>query len=298
MIRKSKNVLRLTWLALFAAAFCLFLSCGEFDRIFDFDQGLGPSKTRIIGKVIFDDPSTRPRNVEEVRVVAVANLPPNAFGDVYFSNALRFDLDTASYEISAPVGDYPAIGVLWKPRNKDWSFSNILGIYGVKFPFEFELKPIHLTQEQPVADSVEISAYWGFAQFDGNIKGELTLIGAWPANTEIVLLGAFSIIPNFKNLAELLGSLGGLPLPITNGESKRPYDIAVRDSTEYKFVGIFWKGKDMKWEDIRLVGFYRDPQDPANPGAVAVPPNGTVPGINLVADFNTLPDGIKLPGRP
>jgi hypothetical protein len=271
-----------------AVILCLVLSC-------EFDQGLGPSKTRIAGRVIFLDPASRPGNIDEVRVVALANLPPTGFGDVYFSNAVRFDLDTASFEISVPVGTYPAVGVLWKARGKEWAFSNLLGIYGVKLPLEFSLRQVQVTKEHPIVDNVEIAALWSFAQFDGTIQGELTFAGNWPEDTEAVLLGVFAEIPDLNNIANSLGLLGGIPLPITSGGKARAYETSVRNG-DYKFIGVFWKGKNIKWENIRCVGFYPDPVNPTRPGIVSVPPGGTVTGINFVADFATLPDGVKLGG--
>lgn len=271
------------------AALCLLCSC-------EFDQGLGPSKTKITGRVVFVDVASRPDNIDEVRVVATASLPPAGFGDVYFSNPVRFDADTAIYEIAVPVGKYQAIGVLWKPRGRDWSFTNLLGIYGLQLPLNIEVKSVELTKQQPIAENVDLYALWSFAQFNARIEGEMTLRGTWPADTEIVLLGAFVNVPDLSNAANLLAGLGGLPLPISDGAEQRSYGIAVR-SGEYKFIALFWKGKNTAWEDIRLLGYYRNPQDASKPGSVVVSSQGGVSEINFVADFATLPAGLPLPER-
>jgi len=278
------------WLAFAAiAALGLFWSC-------DFDQGLGPSTTKITGRVVFVDSATRPDNIDEVRVVATATLPPAGFGDVYFSNPVRFDVDTANYEIAVPVGKYQAIGVLWKPRGRDWSFTNLLGIYGLQLPLNINIKTVELSKQQPVAANVDIYALWSFAQFDARIEGELTIRGDWPLDTEIVLLGAFIDIPDLSNAASLLGALGGLPLPVSSGGERRTYGLAVR-SGEYKFIALFWKGKNSGWEDIRLLGYYRNPQDASRPGSVVIPPKGGITDIDFVADFSTLPAGLPLPEK-
>ncbi|MDZ7290711.1 MAG: hypothetical protein ONB44_23375 [candidate division KSB1 bacterium] len=266
----------------------MFLSC-------EFDQGLGPSKTKIAGKVIFLDTASRPDNVDEVRVIAVSALPPSGFGDVYFSNAVRFDVDTAAYELSAPFGSYPAVGVVWKARGKNWSLTNLMGIYGFKPPFEFALQSVQVTKERPVADNVDVFALWTFTQFDATIEGKITFAGNWPEDTETILLGAFVEVPDLKNMATSLGLLGGLPLPITSAGKERDYEIAVRNGA-YKFIGVFWKGKKIDWKDIRCIGFYPDPANSSRPGAVQIAPAGTVSGINLVVDFSTLPEGVKLGG--
>jgi len=272
-----------------AALSCLFFSC-------EFDQGLGPSKTKITGKVFFTDTNLRPSNVDEVRVIAVSQLPPSGFGDIYFSNAVRFDLDTATYEIQLPPGNFPAAGVLWKPRGKDWAITNLLGLYGFIPPLTFSLKAVQVTEEKPVAENIDVFALWSFSQFDASIEGKLKLTGAWPGNTDVVLLGALVAVPDLKNLdLSVIGLLGGLPLPITKpateGDGERSYGISVRNG-EYKFIGVFWKGKGSN--NIRCIGFYRDPANAALPGSTAVSKDGKVSGFDILADFSTLPDGVKL----
>jgi hypothetical protein len=291
MNTRFRSIWNAPFLLIGALVQCALWSC-------ELDQGLGPSQTRISGKVIFvysDSTKSRPENIDEVRVVATANLPPTGFGDVYFSNPVRFDVDTTTYEIAAPVGVYPAIGVLWKPRGRDWSFTNLLGIYGLRLPFEFDVKPVELTKQNPLANSVDLFALWSFSQFDARVEGELTVIGAWPPDTEIVLLGAFINVPDLSNVGNLLGSLGGLPLPVSpSSDAKRPYETAVRNG-EYKFIALFWKGKNIDWDEIRLLGYYRDLQDPSKPGHIIVPAQGGISDINFTADFTTLPAGLELP---
>ncbi|MGH7601635.1 MAG: hypothetical protein ACREOI_35185 [bacterium] len=291
MIWSFKHLSRAVLLVFLPAAiFFLFSSC-------DFDQGLGASKTKVSGKVIFLDPASRPQNVEEVRVVAVANLPPAGFGDVYFSNAVRFDLDTASYQLSLPVGNYPAVGVLWKARGKDWAFNNLMGIYGFNPPVDFALKPVELTESQPVFDNINVYALWAFTQFDATLAGTVTFAGTWPEDTEVLLLGTFSGIPDLDNIANSLGLLGGIPLPITKpatDDNDLDYTTSVRNGS-YKFIGAFWKRKgDNDPKHIRCIGFYPDPANPSRPGEVQVAPEKTAEAVNVVIDFSTLPDGVKL----
>jgi hypothetical protein len=292
MIWSFKHLFRIVRFTFFAAAILfLFLSC-------DFDQGLGPSKTRITGKVLFLDTNLRPANVDEVRVIAVSQLPPSGFGDIYFSNAVRFDQDTAAYEIQLPAGNFPAAGVLWKPRGKDWAITNLLGIYGFTPPVTFSLKAVEVTQDQPVAENVDIFALWSFSEFDASIEGNLELVGEWPSNTDVVLLGAFLAVPDLENLdLSVIGLLGGLPLPITkpatSEASERAYGLSVRNG-EYKFIGIFWKAKGSN--NIRCIGFYRDPANATQPGSAVVGKDGNITGYDLIGDFATLPDGVKIGG--
>ena len=152
MLWRIKNFLKT---ACGAAIFCLFLSC-------EFDHGLSPSTTKITGQVRFDDPNSRPSNVDEVRVVTVAKFDLNDLdlGDVYFSTAVRFDLDSAKYEISVPTGTYPLIGVLWKERGKNWDIKKIIGVYNSNCDTNFSPLTVQLTKDQPVVSNVNICAFW------------------------------------------------------------------------------------------------------------------------------------------
>jgi len=289
----STRFVKICWSMLFAlTALGLLWSC-------EFDQGLGPSMTKISGRVIFHKTGTLPSNIAEVRVVAVASLPPSGFGDVYQSEKLSKNLDTAAFKIAVPVGTYPALGVLWKPEGHDWSIANILGIYDVQLhtlPLVFSLKSIQVAEEHPVIDTLNIHAYWDFAQFDARIDGELTLSGGWPPDTYIVLMGAYTDIPEKLDLPSLAVVLAtGFPLPVSSGAVKRSFGLAVKGG-EYKFIGIFWT-QSTRLEELLLVGFYRDPQERSRPGKVTVDPGGGVTGINIVADFSTLPDGLRLPDK-
>jgi hypothetical protein len=271
---------RLTLLA--AAALGLFASC-------DFDQGLGPSKTRIAGSVIFLNKSSRPSNVDEVRVVTTTSLPPAGISDIYFSNAVMFGDSIAPYEVSAPVGTYAAVGVLWKPRGEDWSFENLLGFYGL---FEGKLLQVNLTKAQPVADSVDIGALW----FDSRIAGEATFAGEWPSDTDVVVIGAFSQIPDLKNIGNSIVFLRGINLAVPKQVLKFNYQMQAI-SGDHKFVGLFWKSrKTNNLKDIRCIGFYSTQDNPSQPAAVKAPHDGTVHGINFGGDFRTLPNGVQLGG--
>ncbi|MDZ7343221.1 MAG: hypothetical protein ONA90_01775, partial [candidate division KSB1 bacterium] len=125
------------------------------------------------------------------------------------------------------------------------------------------------------------------------IHGTITFAGEWPEDTETVVLGGFTEIPDLNNIVNSLLLLGGIDIAVPKFVAKHNYQMAVRHG-EYKFIGLFWKGRHIDWRDIRAIGFYRDPNNPSRPGALQVGPNGTISGIDFVADFSTLPDGVKL----
>jgi len=137
----------------------LFFSC-------EFDHGLGPSKTRISGVVIFDSSSTRPKNVEEVRVAVTAKTLAEilkgevGLTDIYFGTAVNFGRDTAAYEIALPEGTFPLIGVLWKKRGENWKPTNLIGVYNPNCSRDFSPLAVQLTKERPIASNVNICVFW------------------------------------------------------------------------------------------------------------------------------------------
>lgn len=262
----------------------------------EFDTGLGLSPSKISGRVLFLSTDFRPSNVDEVRVVAAANFPPASIADVFFSEAIRFDKDTADYEIILPFGTYPAVAVLWKPRGQDWALESLLGFYGFKPPLEANLKAVSLTEAQPIASRIDMPALWSFAQFDARVEGDLTFVGNWPTDTEMVVMGGFNEVPDLENFGlSALAVLGGINFTLPKNVASYHYELAVRNGT-YKFVGLFWKGRGIPWDKIRCLGFYHAANNPTQPGGFELERNGRVTGIDFSADFNTLPDGVKIGG--
>ena len=283
---------------IFAAALSaiLFQAC-------EIDHGLDLSPSKITGQVLFYGDPDSTVSIDEVRVVAASRFPPTGVADIFFSGAVNFGVDTADYEIILPYGDYPALAVLWKPRDADWALENLLGFYGFDpLTFQANLKGVQLTEGSPVAANVDIPALWGFTTFDGRVEGDLVFAGEWPENTEIVVLGAFTQVPDLNNigLATLL-FLGGINFTLPRDVAFQHYELPVRRRqnnllAEYKFIGLFWKGHDIAWDEIRCIGFYRARNDSTQPGNFTMPPQGRVTGIDFVADFSSLPDGVKIGG--
>ena len=271
------------------AALTLFTSC-------EFDQGIGLLKSKISGKVNFVATSARPDNVDEVRVIAVANLPPQGFGEIFFSDALRFDSTEADYELYLPFDNYSAIGILWKPRGEDWSINNLFGLYDLSLTGG-DLRSIQLTEEQPIADNVDISALWFFANTDATIKGEITFQGDWPENTETVLMQAFTKVPNLDDIASSFATWGRLPFALPKSVDTHNYEMPVFHN-DYEFIGIFWVGGgtvDLK--KLPLIGYYRDSNDETQPGKITLEEGEVISDITINVDLNSLPQGLQLGGE-
>lgn len=251
------------------------------------DHGLEEIKTRITGRVIFIDSHNRPPYADQARVVAVYQFPPAGFGDVLSSNTLPAGRDTSAFEILAQKGTYAALGVLWRRVGEGWNFSNLLGLYTA--PNELAPRPVTVSDENPVADSIDIYATWVLALRDARIEGDITFVGAWPKDTQILGLAAFPIVPNLNNPRDLL-QLRAIDVSIPLFVDRYHYRLALARGT-YKFIALFWKGTSTPVEKIRPIGFYASRDNLRRPAEITLGPDERATGIDFVADFSTLPDG-------
>jgi len=259
----------------------------------EIDHGLGLLESKIRGEIHFVNTDRRPDYVNGVRVVAAVNFPPQSLSDVIFGKPINYGVDTARYELPAPIADYLAVAVVWRKRGSDWNFSNLMGIYGVNTQkLEFNLKPVHLSHSQPVADSIDIVADWTLASFDATVKGKLTFVGDWPEDTEFVGITALTGVPDLSNLRNALPYLRGLDVTVPNFVTEYNYSMNVPYGT-YQLIGLFWKGKSTPIDQIKLLGYYRAAPGSGEPGEVSIDPEGTITGIDFTVDFNLLPDGLN-----
>lgn len=266
----------------------LLLSCNQ-------DHGMDPVRTRISGEVIFTN-TPPPEYVREAVFIAAKKLPPdNLLTDVVFSDPLVFDTsrtrtepDTVKYDLIADAGTYTAAGVLWRRQNEPWDIANILGVHTA--PGEITPQEIELTPEHPVADSVDVIANWDLAKRDAYVEGTITFQDEWPANTEIVAIAFYPIIP--RNQFDYILYLKGLDINVKKFTTTHHFRTAV-SSGEYKFIALFWFGKGASLANIRSVGFYHCPTDSLNPKAVIAPAGETVYGIDFDVHFSSLPNGVN-----
>lgn len=268
-----------TFAALCAFALFVAVSC-------NYDHGIDPIRTKISGHVTFMGQA--PWYVSEVRVAVAKRFPPvDLTQDLLYSEQLPKNQNRVDYEILAAPGVYAAAGVIWRRGGEAWTLSNILGLYTE--PGSFVPASIIISQEVPVADSVDMLANWDLALRDAYIEGDVTFVGQWPADTEILALAMFSIVPQSQLDFLSVKALDiNVPLRVPSFHYRTPVT-----SGEYKFISIFWKGKNTSLFDIRAIGFYRSPADTTKPGSVSVGSGATASGIDFIADFNTLPDGVR-----
>ena len=272
------------------AGVALLFSC-------EYDHGVEPIRTRIEGEIIFTG-GPPPEDVAEVRVVATKRFPPeNLTSDVIFSDRIKYsrgddyqEPDRITYGMPAEPGTYPAVGVLWRKGGEEWDLTNVLGIYTGSDPLSFSPEEVVVDNDNPVADSINIRASWELARRDASIEGEITFLGDWPEDTEILALAMFPIIP--KSTVDFLTVKAlDIAIPLFRDEPFH-YRTPVSSGT-YKFISVFWKGKTTSIFDIRAIGFYHCANDSLQPRTVEVATDSTATGIDITVDFSTLPGGIR-----
>jgi hypothetical protein len=274
----------------------------------NYDHGLDPVPSRIKGMIIFEG-GPPPFYVREARLVVAKKVPPENFTtDVILSDPLPFNRDashtgpdTVHYEVVVEPGTYAITALLWRREGQAWNIANILGLYGVDFAKQqFTPKEIVIDSGHPVADSVDVHAYWLFTMRDANISGTINFKGAWHADTDFFVLGFYSEIPrsqfDYLNFSSFLFVLQRAPV------ASYSYSAAV-NSGKYKFIALFWKGKTTNLADIRAIGFYRCVEDSLFPASAETNANTPAAKINFDANFATLPGGIHFSavencGRP
>ncbi|MGH7548706.1 MAG: hypothetical protein ACREMM_11090 [Gemmatimonadales bacterium] len=122
------------------------------------------------------------------------------------------------------------------------------------------------------------------------ISGTLTFTGAVPESTQAVFVVAYQTFPRCRSdlfgFQPPLSRLQSLPLNQPTGTFQLPLANA-----PYEWVLAVWVKQGFTPFNadatLREAGYYRDPVNPGQPGAVVV--NDTVvPGIDFIVDFDNM----------
>lgn len=118
--------------------------------------------------------------------------------------------------------------------------------------------------------------------------GTVRLHGTVPDSTDVVFVVAFEHFP--QSTADLFGFKPALPPQLPLGDTIATYVLDLPPG-RYEWVLAVWKkegGLSVANADslLREAGFYRDPADATQPGAIVV--NGRVRGVDFVVDFDDM----------
>lgn len=264
-------------IGIFIALSVIFYACiNDFGLEADFFKGT------IKGNLIID--RVVPQNTDEIRVALAKDFPPTNFLELIVSGVIPVKMDTsitsqmAPYEFEVPLGKYEAIIAIWKEKNESWSITNMLGLYG-NFQF-FQPDSIVLTEEDPIADSIDIEIDFSRVIRTAKIEGHIEFIGEWPINTAAVAWVAYEFIPQNKLDFLRIAGFEILPKNIKSWD----YRIGVNPGT-YKFIAVFWLAEGANLLDFKTLGFYPDHNSPDEPGEVVVNENEPTVDIDIMADF-------------
>ncbi len=229
------------------------------------DTGLEPGPW-IEGKLYIDSIN----RVEEGRtgdmvVVVAPDFPPKKWTDIVKSTPIYFERDvrkdTAEFQLPLNYGTYDVVAVLWKPKDKEWSFetiSNILGVYTA--PNIFKPKQITLAKPDKFISGINIDADFGFVRYGSFIKGKITYTGEFNPDTEMMVLASFPMKP--ETVIDYLFAYGwDLTLPIYES-AYHPYEFKLSVAPGFhKFIAVFWKGKKGSPYAFKKLGDLMFPDD-------------------------------------
>jgi hypothetical protein len=250
------------------------------------DHGLSPHLGKITGKIIFlNRDEDYIKKTDEIRVAVAKTFPPTEFTELITSSPLpKRAGDTLSYELIVPFGTYEILGVVWKAREKPWNISDVMGYY--RSGLDLLPSSITVTENEPVAESVDVVADFRLVIREARISGTIYYEGEWPANTEIIGLGAYRNVPDPNNIFSILTASSakiGLPAFVPSYEYTLPVGVG-----RFEYIGLFWKAKNAPFTEIKVLGFHADQDFPDRPGAVTLEQDETLNNIDIHVDFNSL----------
>ena len=130
------------------------------------------------------------------------------------------------------------------------------------------------------------------ASFQG-VCGTVVFRGALPESTDVVYVVAYANFP--QSHADLFTYLPAIPpqlaLPATATDTTRFYTLAVPAGRYHWVLAVWKKLGSLTFANadtlLRETGYYRNPADPSQPGAVNVYGAGT-DSIDFVVDFTNM----------
>jgi len=253
----------------------------------EIDHGLYPISYKITGKIHFFK-GEPPENTDRIEIFALKEFPPQDPQNFLYlgrSGALDYQQGSSvSYEIQVSKTSYQLIGLLWKEKGEDWNLTGLMGFYtgGLQ---SFFPDSVAITKENPVADSVDIYANWDVVSKDAAVSGKITYQGDWPEDTQLLLLGIYPVKPT-SDFSFILFENLDYTQPIFADSSS--YRLPV-NSGVYNYVVLYWVGKSIKnLSDLVEIGFYKETNNPHEPGRVAVSSNQEAENIDINVNFKDI----------
>ena len=251
----------------------------------DIDRGLSPHLGKITGDIIFLNKSNDVIDkTDEIRVAVAKSFPPTEFTELITSPLNKRAGDTLHYEMIVPFGTYQLLGVVWKGKQTPWNLSDIIGYY--RRGLDFLPTPVTVTLENPLVESIDLTVDFSQVIREARITGTIHYDGEWPGDTQVIGLGAYRNPPDPDNFFSILNASSakiGLPIFVPSFDYNLPVSVGT-----FQYIGLFWKAKGTPFTEIKVLGFYADPQLPERPGSITLVKGQTLDNIDIHVDFNSL----------
>ena len=124
------------------------------------------------------------------------------------------------------------------------------------------------------------------------VCGTIRFSGTIPDSTDNVFVAAYATFPQTCNQL-ILNRQPFIPSSVPYTDSVVPYSIPLPPDG-YEWVLAVWKkigDLTLTAQDtalLRVAGYYRDPADSTQPGAVTVPSGGTTADVDFRVNFDSL----------
>jgi len=124
------------------------------------------------------------------------------------------------------------------------------------------------------------------------VCGTIRFSGTIPDSTDDVFVAAYATFPQTCNDL-IFNRQPFIPSSVPYTDSVVPYSVAVPPD-RYEWVLAVWKktgNLTLTNQDttlLRVAGYYRDPADSTQPGAVTVPTGGAIGNVDFRVNFDSL----------
>ena len=245
------------------------------------DHGIEPLPGALHVRVAFRNEP--PENTQGIYLIVAPKFPPHAINELYQSpNSISIDDDTVDAVIELPYGHYEAYGIWWYGNDLKSNLADIL-----EMPYSHTTgltATLDITPEEPVVER-QLLANWDRVKRDAFIKGTISFIGDAPENTRLVAIAAFDYKP--VEVVQYLAWLKSVDFSIDINDNPHDYTLPVRHGF-IGYIAMFWLAEQAGLNEIKIVGSYKNPNNPDADGWVFISEGQTVTGVDVTVDWSVL----------
>jgi len=250
----------------------------------EIDHGIAPLPGKLRATVIFKR-GPAPENTQGIYLIVAPDFPPHAINELYHSpNSLPIDQDTVVTEMDLPYGRYEAMCLWWYGTDIASNLADVLAlpldIHDNLLPMAFEI-----TEESPVFE-YDLYANWTIVDRNAAIEGTVTFNGPFPENTAVTAVAAYRYIP--EAAVHYLTYLKSIDFSIDDNETHTyDYRLPIRNG-EINYICVLWLAEQAALTDFSTIGFYRDPDNPEEPGSLRIRADEVASNITIEADWTLI----------